>query len=136
MTDQKKARGAILQSTDEKYRSAIVLLTHQLRHSIEMFHYDGVNEINLGRNLQFIIFSDAAEVEPIIEHYRQGSKPVPILIFLAEPEEIADIEPARYPGVEISTIAQARLNQTPDVTLQLGTFHEIIEELLAEEEKS
>jgi hypothetical protein len=131
MSSRGSLHGGVITSDNHHMHGVIRLFTGHLQRRCTFTFYQHPNEIEIGVGHAFIVVSTLSDLAGVIRLYTVKVGSVPLIVHLAEPDFIDQIDYARlYPGAEIVPLAQANLaTSAPDVTLRINLFREIIDRL-------
>lgn len=122
--------GAVIRDDDDDMLAMTALLFSTQREPITQLQYNHPNEINLERQIDFIVVGSLAMIAGVVIHYRRSAKPIPQIVHLAAPDALAKVGDysSRFPYVPITPIPQAHLDKL-DVTLKFEAFGYFIADL-------
>ena len=108
----------------------VELLTYHLRKRVALQYYQHPYEIEVDLPHAFMIVLSFDALEGVVRAYEARGLIVPLILHIDAPEVFDQIDYDRqFPGVEVVPVEQANLDGGPDVTLKIGLFRQVIEEL-------
>lgn len=133
MAENRLLYGGVIIAAGHRTHGLIELLAHQMRRRLFLVYYDHANSIETQARHDFIIVLSPKDLEGVIQHYAVKQRPVPPLVHIIEPEELAKIDHAAlFPGVQIAVMPQTDLSTDSKATLNLALFNDIIKRLEAQ----
>ena len=122
--------GGVIVDSGRHTHGIVELLTYHLRGRVTLQFYYHPYEIEVNLPLAFVIVLSFEALEGVIRAYEARGLTVPLILHIDQPEVLEQMDYARqFPGIEIVAIEQANLDGGPDVTLKIGLFRQVIEEL-------
>jgi len=124
-----KLLGGVISRGNEDITAIMSLLSHRLRDKLDYVGYDSVSAIDRHRDHDFLVITDLEIIREAINYFRVQNRPIPLIIHLIYSHEITPLNYFKeFPHVDIAPILQAPLD-TPDTTLQIHLFVQIINRL-------
>lgn len=128
-----RVQGGVVTSYERRSHGIVELLTHRLRNRVNMTHYHHANAIDTARDHDFILVTNATDLEQVLRVYMVRQLSPPLIIHIDTPDAIAQVNyDTLAPGVRIVPIEHAVVAGEPDITLKITAFQEIIEQLEAQ----
>ncbi len=126
---EQKLLGGVISKGNEDVAAIMSLLSHRLRDKLDYVGYHSVSAIDRHRHHDFLVITDVHVIREAIHYFRQLHRQIPLIIHLIYSHEITPLNYFKeFPQVDIAPILQAPLD-TPDTTLQIHLFDQIIARL-------
>jgi hypothetical protein len=127
-----KLHGGVIVAYERHTHAVVQLLTYRLRQRIGITYYEHPNEIEPEKGHHFMIVLNADDLQRVVMVYEHKGYLPPLIVYIDEPHILAALNlAARFPSVEIVTIPQSTITDSPEDTLKITLFREIIEHLEA-----
>ncbi len=125
-----KIKGAVIVPDQQGAHGLVQLLTLYNRAKMDLSYYRHPYDIDVAIPFDFVIALSAENFERVVKFYDAKQHALPLLVHIDTPGALESYDHGRvYPGVEVLTIRQAPLENSPDVTLEINLFGKIIKRL-------
>jgi hypothetical protein len=122
----KRYRGGVLASEHYDAFGIAELLTAHLRRTVDLVHYTWPPDIDTHARHDFLMVFSLAELQAVIKVFDYQRREVPLLVHIDEPATLQVIDHrSLFPGVRVLAVPQARLEDDPDITLDLDILGKI-----------